>query len=60
MSYIIASFNVLKMGEYAVSQRLKDWRLIARIIKSKNADIVSLQGKRPLRYMVALIKEMRH
>jgi len=43
MSYTIASFNVLKMGELAVSQRLKDWRLIARIIKSKNADIVSLQ-----------------
>lgn len=43
MSITIASFNVLKMGEMAVSQRVKDWRLIARIIKSRNSDIVSLQ-----------------
>ncbi len=43
MSYIIASFNTLKMGEYAVSQYKKDWKLIAQIIKSHKVDIISLQ-----------------
>lgn len=43
MSYIIASFNTLKMGEYAVSQYKKDWKLIAKIIKSHKVDIIALQ-----------------
>ena len=55
MSYVIASFNVLKMGEYAVQQHKKDWKLIAKIIKYHNADIVSLQeilSDRPIHELV--------
>ena len=55
MSYIIASFNVLKMGEFSVQQHKKDWRLIAKIIKNNNVDIVSLQeilSDRPVQELV--------
>lgn len=43
MSYLIGSFNTYKMGEQTVQQRLKDWKLIARIINNSNIDIVALQ-----------------
>ncbi len=43
MSYTVLSFNVQKMGNGAVEQRKKDWRLIARMIKYSGADLVSLQ-----------------
>lgn len=43
MSYTIMSFNVRKMGESAIEQRRKDWRLIARMIHEYQADLVALQ-----------------
>lgn len=43
MSYTILSFNVRKMGESAMEQRRKDWRLIARMIHEYKADLVALQ-----------------
>ena len=43
MSYTIMSFNVRKMGESAIEQRRKDWRLIARMVHEYQADLVSMQ-----------------
>jgi len=44
MAYTIVSFNVLKMGESAVSQQSrKDWDTIARMLSDIRPDVIALQ-----------------
>ena len=43
MGYTIGSFNLLKLYEKTVEQRRRDWKLIARIIRTEQLDLVAIQ-----------------